>query len=110
LNQEIAEQKLVIEQDRQQAASDLAALVYSQQDFQRYTKLAKDGGVSVQRDQQAQADIREKTARHDAAVISASAAEKQIDVLEAQLAPADAMLAQQQATEHQAELDGAVGV
>ncbi len=121
LNQQIAEQKLVIEQDRQQVASDLAALVYSQQDFQRYTELAKDGWGTVQRAQQAQADIREKsaTAQHDAAVISA--AETQIDVLEAQLAQADAMLAQQQASEHQAELnlsyttitapvDGTVGV
>ncbi len=121
LNQQIAQQKLVIEQDRQQVASDLAALLYSQQDFQRYTELAKDGWGTVQRAQQAQADIREKsaTAQHDAAVIVA--AEKQIDVLEAQIAQADAMLAQQQASEHQAELnlsyttitapvDGTVGV
>jgi membrane fusion protein (multidrug efflux system) len=59
----------------------------------------------VQRAQQAQADIREKdaTAQHDAAVIAA--AEKQIGVLEAQLAQADAVLAQQRASEHQAELN-----
>jgi membrane fusion protein (multidrug efflux system) len=43
LNRQIAQQKLVVEQDRQQVASDLAALVYSQQDFQRYTKGVKDG-------------------------------------------------------------------
>jgi membrane fusion protein (multidrug efflux system) len=43
LNRQIAEQKLVVEQDRQQVASDMAALVYSQQDFQRYTKGVKDG-------------------------------------------------------------------
>ena len=105
LNQQIAQQKLVIEQDRQQVALDMAALVYSQQDFQRYTTLAKDGWAPVQRAQQAQADIREKdaTTQHDAAVIAA--AEKQIGVLEAQLAQADAVLAQQQATEQQAELN-----
>jgi membrane fusion protein (multidrug efflux system) len=121
LNQQIAQQKLVVEEDRQQVASDQAALVYSQQDFQRYTDLAKDGWATVQRAQQVQADIREKDAalQHDTAVVSA--AEKQIGVFEAQLAQAKATLAQQQAMEHQAELnlsyttitapvDGTVGV
>src|SRR3984885_8037159 len=56
LNRQIAEQKLVVEQDRQQVASDMAALVYSQQDFQRYTKGVKDGWGSVQRAELAQAD------------------------------------------------------
>jgi len=121
LNQQIAQQKLVVEQDRQQVASDRAALVYSQQDFQRYTQLAKDGWGTVQRAQQAQADIREKDAalQHDTAVVAA--AEKQIGVLEAQVVQANATLAQQQAMKHQAELnlsyatitapvDGTVGV
>ncbi len=121
LNQQIAQQRLVVEQDRQQVASDQAALVYSQQDYQRYTILAKDGYGSVQRARQAQADIREKdaTQQHDIAVVAA--AEKQIGVFEAQLAQANATLAQQQAMEHQAELnlsytaitapvDGIVGV
>jgi membrane fusion protein (multidrug efflux system) len=121
LNQQIAQQKLVVEEDRQQVASDQAALVYSQQDYQRYTDLAKDGWATVQRAQQVQADIREKDAalQHDTAVVSA--AEKQIGVFEAQLAQAKATLAQQQAMEHQAELnlsyttitapvDGTVGV
>jgi len=105
LNQQIAQQKLVIEQDRQQVASDMAALVFSRQDFQRYTALAKDGWGTVQRAQQAQADIREKdaTSQHDAAVTAA--AEKQTDVLQAQLAQADATLAQQQSSEHQTELN-----
>jgi membrane fusion protein (multidrug efflux system) len=105
LNQQIAQQKLVVEQDRQQVASDQAALVYSQQDFQRYTQLAKDGYGTVQRAQQAQADIREKDAalQHDTAVVAAAA--KQIGVFEAQVAEATATLAQQQAMEHQAELN-----
>jgi membrane fusion protein, multidrug efflux system len=120
-NQQIAEQKLVVEQDSQQIASDQAALVYSQQDFQRYTQLAKDSWGTLQRAQQAQADIHEKvaTTQHDAAVVAA--AKTQIGVLEAQLAQANAALAQQQASERQAELnlsyttitapvDGTVGV
>jgi membrane fusion protein (multidrug efflux system) len=121
LNQQIAQQKLVIEQDRQQVVSDQAALVFSQQDFQRYTHLATTGYGTVQRAQQAQADISEKQAalRHDTTVVAA--AEKQIGVFEGQLAQANATLAQQQAMEHQAELnlsyttitapvDGTVGV
>src|ERR1700693_6259729 len=60
LNQQIAQQHLVIEQDRQQVTSDQAALVFSQQDFQRYTDLEKTGYGTVQRAQQAQADIRQK--------------------------------------------------
>jgi membrane fusion protein, multidrug efflux system len=121
LNQQIVQQKLVVEQDRQQVASDQAALVYSQQDFQRYTDLAKDGWGTVQRAQQAQADIREKDSmlQHDNAVVAA--AERQIGVFEAQVVQAAATLAQQQAMERQAELnfsytaitapvDGTVGV
>jgi membrane fusion protein (multidrug efflux system) len=121
LNQQIAQQKLVVEQDRQQVVSDQAALVFSQQDFQRYTQLAKTGYGTVQRAQQAQADITEKQAalQHDTTVVAT--AEKQIDVFEGQLAQARAALTQQQAMEHQAELnlsyttitapvDGTVGV
>jgi membrane fusion protein, multidrug efflux system len=121
LNQQIDQQMLVVEQSRHQVASDQAALVFSQQDFQRYTQLAKDGWGTVQRSEQAQADIREKdaTLQHDLAVVSA--AERQIGVFKAQVTQATATLAQQQAMEHQAELnlsytiitapvDGTVGV
>jgi membrane fusion protein (multidrug efflux system) len=105
LNQQIAQQALVVQQGRQLVASDQAALVYSTQDFQRYTTLAKDGWGTVQRSQQAQADLREKdaTLQHDIAAVSA--AEKQVGVLEAQVAQATATLAQQQAMAHQAELN-----
>jgi membrane fusion protein (multidrug efflux system) len=105
LNQQIAQQALVVQQGRHQVASDQAALVYSAQDFQRYTQLAKDGWGTVQRSQQAQADIREKDAalQHDIAVVSA--AERQIGVLQAQVAQATATLAQLQAMQHQAELN-----
>jgi membrane fusion protein, multidrug efflux system len=121
LSRQIAQQKLAVEQARQLVASDQAALVYSQQDFQRYTELAKTGNGTVQRAQLAQADIREKQAalQHDATGVGV--AKKQIGVFEAQLAQANATLAQQQAMEHQAELnlsyttitapvDGTVGV
>jgi membrane fusion protein, multidrug efflux system len=105
LNQQINQQKLAIEEANQLVASDQAALVFSQQDLQRYTMLAKAGAGSVQRAQQAQADIREKQAalQHDTAGIGVAA--KQIGVFEAQLAQAKAALGQQEAMEHQAELN-----
>jgi membrane fusion protein (multidrug efflux system) len=105
LNQQIAQQKLVVQQDREQVVSDQAALVFSQQNFRRYTQLAKTGYGTVQRAQQAQADITERQAavQHDTTVVAA--AEKQVDVFEGQLAQAKAALAQQQAMEHQAELN-----
>jgi membrane fusion protein (multidrug efflux system) len=121
LSRQIAQQKLAVEQARQLVASDQAALVYSQQDFQRYTELAKTGNGTVQRAQLAQADIREKQAALQHDVTGVGVAKKQIGVFEAQLAQANATLAQQQAMEHQAELnlsyttitapvDGTVGV
>jgi membrane fusion protein (multidrug efflux system) len=58
LDQQIAQQHLTIEQNRQQVASDQAALVFSQQDYQRYTELAKTGYGTVHRAQQATANIR----------------------------------------------------
>ena len=121
LSQQIAQQSLVVEQARQQVASDQAALIYSQQDFQRYTDLAHTGYGTVQRAQQAQSDIVQKQAKLDSDKTGIASAEKQISVLHAQLEQARAALAQQQANEHQAELnlsyttitapfDGTVGV
>jgi membrane fusion protein (multidrug efflux system) len=121
LTEQIAQQHLVVEQARQQVASDQAALVYSQQDFQRYTDLERTGYGTVQRAQQAQSDIVQKQAKLDSDKAGVASAEKQIAVLQAQLEQARAALAQQQANEHQAELnlsytkitapfDGTIGV
>jgi membrane fusion protein (multidrug efflux system) len=121
LTQQIAQQHLVVQQAEQQVASDQAALTYSQQDFQRYTDLERTGYGTVQRAQQAQSDIVQKQAKSDSDKAGVASAEKQIGVLQAQLEQARATLAQQQASEHQAELnlsyttitspfDGTVGV
>jgi membrane fusion protein (multidrug efflux system) len=121
LTQQIGEQGLVVDQARQQVASDQAALVYSQQDYQRYTDLERTGYGTVQRAQQAQSDIVQKQAKLDSDKAGVASAEKQISVLQAQLEQARANLAQQQASEHQAELnlsyttitapfDGTIGV
>jgi membrane fusion protein, multidrug efflux system len=57
LTEQIAQQKLAVEHVRQTVASDLAALVYSQQDFRRYMDLEHTGYGTVQRAQEAQADV-----------------------------------------------------
>jgi membrane fusion protein (multidrug efflux system) len=121
LTQQISQQNLVVEQARQQVASDQAAVTYSQQDFQRYTQLARDGYGPVQRAQQAQSDIVQKQAKLDSDTAGIASAQKQIAVLQARLEQARANLAQQRANEQQAELnlsyttitapfDGTIGV
>jgi hypothetical protein len=86
LNQQIAREKLVVEQDRQLVVSDQAALVFSRQNYQRDTELAKTGAGSVKNPQGVTADIREKeaTLQHDTTGVGA--APQQIAVYEAQLA------------------------
>jgi membrane fusion protein (multidrug efflux system) len=105
LTQQIAQQKLTIDQAQQTVASDQAALVYSQQNYYRYTQLARDGYGPVQQAQQAQSDIIQKQSKLDSDKTGVASAEKQISVLQAQLEQARASLAQQQANEHQAELN-----
>jgi membrane fusion protein, multidrug efflux system len=105
LTQQIEQQKLAVEQARQTVASDQAALVYSQQNFQRYTELARTGFGPVQQAQQSAADNRERQAALARDTTAVSVAEKQVEVYKAQLAQAQAMLAQQQASERQAELN-----
>jgi membrane fusion protein, multidrug efflux system len=121
LTQQVAQQQLTVEQARQTVESDQAALAYSQQNFQRYTELARAGYGPVQQAQQSAADIREKQAALARDTTGVAAAQKQIGIYGAQLRQAQATLAQQQATERQAELnpsyttltapvDGTVGV
>jgi membrane fusion protein, multidrug efflux system len=121
LQQQIEQQRLVVDQDRQQVTADQAAQVYAQQNFVRYTQLARDSWGTVKNAQQATAEIREKTAALERDTTGVEAAKKQIAVYEAQLAQAKATLAQQQATEKQAEInlgyttiaapfDGTIGV
>jgi membrane fusion protein (multidrug efflux system) len=121
LNQQIAQQKLAIKQANELVASDRAALAYSKEQLQRYTELAKSAYGTVQMAQQSEADIREKRATLHGDSTGVVMSNKQIGVLEAQLAQARATLADQQAVERQAELnlsyttitaplDGTVGV
>jgi membrane fusion protein (multidrug efflux system) len=105
LTQQISQQTLAVEQARQSVASVRAALVYSQQNFERYTALARTGAGTVQQSQQAQSDLLQKQAALQRDTAGVASAQKQVAVFAAQLAQSRANLAQQQATEHQAELN-----
>jgi len=121
LTQQIAQQHLTIDQARESVASDQAALVYAQEDFQRYDELARDGYGTVQQAQQSQAGMLQAQALAARDTAGVASAQKQSAILHAQLEQARANLLQQQAIEQQAELnlgyttiaapfDGAVGV
>jgi membrane fusion protein (multidrug efflux system) len=105
LERRIAQQRLAIVEAQAAVTTDQAALAFSQQQYGRYSGLARTGAATVQDAQQWQADQREKEAalaRDSAAV---GVAQQQVDVLGSQLSQAKATLAQQQAMLHQAELN-----
>jgi membrane fusion protein (multidrug efflux system) len=105
LERRIAQQRLAIVEAQAAVTTDQAALAFSQQQYGRYSGLARTGAATVQDAQQWQADQREKEAalaRDSAAV---GVAQQQVEVLGSQLSQANATLAQQQAMLHQAELN-----
>jgi membrane fusion protein, multidrug efflux system len=105
LNASLKEQQAVIAQARATIEVDKANLTFMQQDNQRYATLAKQGSGTVQAAQQAlsKRDIARATLDHDTATLDA--AQRQTGVLQAQLGKANAMLAQDQALQRQAELN-----
>ena len=121
LTQQIGEQQLVVAQAQATVEADQAALTFAAQDYQRYLSLSRSGAGTLQSAQQATSTIRQDQADLSRDMTAVAAARKQIGVLGAQLAQARAVLIQQQAREHQAELnlsyttitasiDGTVGV
>jgi membrane fusion protein (multidrug efflux system) len=120
LDAQISQQQAMIEQARADVAAAEADLAFAQQEYDRYSTLAKTGAGTVQRAQQAATDLRNKTAAlaHNQAALAA--AEKQIDVLRTQRSQAHATLLHDRAVLEQARLnlgytvikapiDGAVG-
>jgi membrane fusion protein (multidrug efflux system) len=103
--QQIGEQQLLITEARATVEADRAALVFARQNFERYTTLSKSGVSTIQSAQQATAVLQQKEAGLDHDTAAVSAAEKQVDVLNTQLAEARAALAQKHAALRQAELN-----
>jgi membrane fusion protein, multidrug efflux system len=105
LEANLKRQQAVISQARATVEVDQANLRFLQQDNDRYANLARTGSGSVQNAQQAlsKRDIAAATYTRDEAALEA--AQRQNDVLKAQLDKANAMLAQNHALQRQAELN-----
>ncbi|PRD52455.1 HlyD family secretion protein [Phyllobacterium myrsinacearum] len=99
------QQQAAIAQAQSTVSVDQASLKFAQQDNDRYGALATQGAGSVQNAQQAvsKLDIAKATLQRDeGAVVSA---QKQMGVLQAQLAKMNAALARDKAVQDQAELN-----
>jgi membrane fusion protein (multidrug efflux system) len=98
-------QAAVINAARATLDVDRAVMTFAGQENKRYTDLATTGYGSVQNAQQAQS----RSASAQAALIrdqaNLASAEKQVDLLRAEIVQASAALARAQALQHQAELN-----
>ncbi len=98
-------QRSVIEAAQATIAVDQATLTFAEQDDKRYAQLASNGSGSVQNAQQAASRLaagRAAVARDTATVVNAT---KQLDVLKAELAQAQATVSRDEALRSQAELN-----
>jgi membrane fusion protein (multidrug efflux system) len=120
LDARIKLQGATIEQAQSDIASAQAALDFARSDYNRYTELMRSGNGTVQRAQQADTDIRSRTAALARSRAGYEAAGQQVQVLRAERTKAVAALARAQAAVEQATLnlsyttitapiDGAVG-
>ncbi|MCJ2073930.1 HlyD family secretion protein [Methylobacterium sp. J-030] len=79
----IVQQQAQVASSRADLANAEAALTFSGQEYTRYQNLLQTGSGTVQRQQQADADLRQRHAARDKAAASLDAAQKQIDSLKA---------------------------
>jgi membrane fusion protein (multidrug efflux system) len=105
LDGQLALQRATIVQAESDVASAQAALDFARADYKRYTELMQTGAGSVQRAQQADADIRSRTAALARSRAALDAANEQIRVLQAQRAKAAATAQRAEAGVRQAELN-----
>ena len=105
MNAELTQQQDVIAQAKATVAVDQATLTYAEQENTRYSSLATGGAGSVQMAQQAlsRLDTARATLTRDNAAVTA--AEQQVDVLQAQLAKAKGALQHNEAVQEQAQLN-----
>jgi membrane fusion protein, multidrug efflux system len=98
-------QQSVIDTARAAVEVDRANATFAEQDNDRYASLAKTGYGSVQNAQAAAAKIAAARAAIDRDIASLAAAQKQIELIKADLAQARAILAHDEAVQKQAELN-----
>jgi membrane fusion protein, multidrug efflux system len=98
-------QQAVIAAARATVDVDTATVTFAAQENKRYTDLAASGYGSVQNAQQAQSHIAAAKAAIQRDTANLASAEKQVDLLRAEIAQANAALARARATQSQAELN-----
>jgi len=105
LDAQIALQQPLIEQDTADVAAAEATLQFAQEEQTRYDGLMKSGSGTIQRAQQTDAALREKTAQLQRGKSGLLAAQKKVDVLTTERAKAVAQLDRARAVEQQATLN-----
>ncbi len=105
LDAQIALQQPVIEQETAGVAAAEATLKFAQEEQARYDDLMKSGSGTIQRAQQTDAALREKTAQLQRGRSALSAAHKKVDVLVTERAKAVAQADRARAVEQQAALN-----
>jgi membrane fusion protein, multidrug efflux system len=101
----IEQQQAIIEQARATVAVDQATLTYAEQDYARYNDLANKGSGSLQMAQQTLSKRNTARAALTRDTAAVTAAQQQVQVLQAQLAKANADLQHSQAVDEQAQLN-----
>ncbi|SEH31767.1 MULTISPECIES: HlyD family secretion protein [unclassified Methylobacterium] len=101
----IVQQRAQVASSRADLANAEAALTFAQQEYTRYQNLLQTGSGTVQRQQQAESDLRQRHAARDKAAASLDAAQKQIDSLKALEASTRASLEGAQAKVEGVRLD-----
>jgi membrane fusion protein (multidrug efflux system) len=102
---QLAAQEALIAEERAQREQAAARVQFAQEEDQRYETLAKRGAGSLQKAQQTRSDLTQRQAGLAAAAAAVGVAQRQADVLRAQLESADANLAAAEAARRQAELN-----
>jgi membrane fusion protein (multidrug efflux system) len=105
LDAEIALQQSVIDQNKANISSAEAGLKFAQADHDRYQDLVRTGSGTLQRAQQTEAALGEKTAQVQGSRAGLIASQKQIDVLTTDRSTAEAQRDHYLAVAHQAELN-----
>jgi membrane fusion protein, multidrug efflux system len=98
-------QQSVVDQEKADIAATEAALKFAQADDARYHDLMKTGYGTVQRAQQAESTLQQKTAQLRGSRAALAAAQRKIDVLATERAQSEAQRDRSRAVEHQAELN-----
>jgi membrane fusion protein, multidrug efflux system len=105
LNAQIAAQQARIVQAQKQVAQAQAALIFAQQENERYQRLLKSGTVTVEQAQQYNSNFQQAEATLAAAQANETATAKQLPVLQSQALQAQAQLEQMRAALEQAKVN-----